>query len=68
MGFGAGPRNCVGMRFAMEEMKIAICTMVQKFRFFPVKETPVRKNNLLLINYRFPNYYVIFKSTGETSV
>ncbi len=42
MGFGAGPRNCVGMRFALEEMKIAICTMVQKFRFFPVEETPVR--------------------------
>ncbi|XP_046636806.1 cytochrome P450 3A2-like [Daphnia pulicaria] len=40
MGFGAGPRNCVGMRFALEEMKIAICTMVQKFRFFPVEETP----------------------------
>jgi hypothetical protein len=30
------------MRFAMEEMKIAICTLVQKFQFFPVEETPVR--------------------------
>ena len=42
MGFGIGPRNCVGMRFAMEEMKIAICTMIKKFRFYPVEETPVR--------------------------
>ncbi|KAI9562840.1 hypothetical protein GHT06_010295 [Daphnia sinensis] len=40
MAFGAGPRNCVGMRFAMEELKIAICTMILKFRFFPVTETP----------------------------
>ncbi|XP_057367195.1 cytochrome P450 3A2-like isoform X1 [Daphnia carinata] len=40
MAFGTGPRNCIGMRFAMEEMKIAICTIVQKFRFFPVEETP----------------------------
>ncbi|XP_057367188.1 cytochrome P450 3A14-like [Daphnia carinata] len=40
MAFGTGPRNCVGMRFAMEELKIAVCTMVQKFRFFPVAETP----------------------------
>jgi cytochrome P450 len=41
MPFGMGPRNCVGMRFAMEEMKIALCTLVKNFRFFPVAETPV---------------------------
>jgi cytochrome P450 len=45
MAFGMGPRNCVGMRFAMEEMKIAICTMVQKFRFYPIDETPVLRSN-----------------------
>ena len=41
MPFVMGPRNCVGMRFAMEEMKIALCTIVKNFRFFPVPETPV---------------------------
>ncbi|KAI9552449.1 hypothetical protein GHT06_022815 [Daphnia sinensis] len=40
MPFGMGPRNCVGMRFAIEEIKIALCTMIQQFRFFPVAETP----------------------------
>nr|CAH0107507.1 unnamed protein product [Daphnia galeata] len=40
MPFGMGPRNCVGMRFAMEEIKIALCTIVKHFRFFPVAETP----------------------------
>ncbi|XP_046646974.1 cytochrome P450 3A24-like [Daphnia pulicaria] len=40
MPFGMGPRNCVGMRFAIEEMKIALCTLVKNFRFFPVAETP----------------------------
>ena len=40
--FGMGPRNCVGMRFAMEEIKIALCTIVKNFRFFPTDETPVR--------------------------
>jgi cytochrome P450 len=41
MPFGMGPRNCVGMRFAMEEIKIVLCTIVKNFRFFPVAETPV---------------------------
>ena len=41
MPFGTGPRNCVGMRFAMEELKIALCTILKNFRFFPVEETPV---------------------------
>ena len=41
LAFGTGPRNCVGMRFAMEELKMALFTLVQKFRFYPVEETPV---------------------------
>ena len=44
--FGMGPRNCVGLRFAMEEMKIAMCAMVLKFRFFPVPETPVNNRKI----------------------
>lgn len=41
MPFGMGPRNCVGMRFALEEAKMALAVLVKKFRFFPVEETPV---------------------------
>ncbi|EFX68832.1 hypothetical protein DAPPUDRAFT_259484 [Daphnia pulex] len=37
-----GLRNCVGMRFAMEEIKIALCTIVSQFRFFRVRETPMQ--------------------------
>jgi hypothetical protein len=32
------------MRFAMEELKIALCSIVKKLRFYPVEETPVRSN------------------------
>ncbi|XP_046449634.1 cytochrome P450 3A14-like [Daphnia pulex] len=42
MAFGTGPRNCIGMRFVMEELKLALCSLVQKFRFFPIAETPER--------------------------
>nr|QST15041.1 CYP360A1 protein [Diaphanosoma celebensis] len=38
--FGLGPRNCIGMRFALEELKIALCAVVKKLRFYPVEETP----------------------------
>ena len=40
MPFGMGPRSCVGTRFAIEEMKIALCSILKNFRFFPVEETP----------------------------
>lgn len=39
--FGAGPRNCVGMRFALEEIKIVLCSLIRDFKFYPVEETPV---------------------------
>ena len=47
MPFGMGPCNCVGIRFALEEIKIALCILIKNFQFFPVAETPVI---LFLIN------------------
>ncbi|GFV81883.1 cytochrome P450 3A8 [Trichonephila clavipes] len=39
--FGAGPRNCVGMRFALMEIKICLAYVVTNFEFFKCSETQV---------------------------
>ncbi|XP_076441786.1 cytochrome P450 3A24-like [Babylonia areolata] len=39
-GFGAGPRQCLGMRLALYEAKMAVVAILTKFRFVTVKDTP----------------------------
>uniref|UniRef100_A0A8B9YI21 unspecific monooxygenase n=1 Tax=Bos mutus grunniens TaxID=30521 RepID=A0A8B9YI21_BOSMU len=39
--FGTGPRNCIGMRFAIMNMKLAIVRVLQNFSFKPCKETQI---------------------------
>ncbi|NWU55221.1 CP3A9 protein, partial [Dromas ardeola] len=39
--FGAGPRNCIGMRFALLTLKVAITALLQHFTFQTCKETQI---------------------------
>ncbi|XP_039255469.2 cytochrome P450 3A29-like [Styela clava] len=39
--FGSGPRNCIGMRFALMEVKVAFCKLLHEFSFKPTLDTPV---------------------------
>ncbi|KAM5261934.1 cytochrome P450 3A12-like isoform 1-T1 [Hipposideros larvatus] len=39
--FGSGPRNCIGMRFALMNMKVAVIRVLQNFTFKPCKETQI---------------------------
>lgn len=39
--FGAGPRNCIGMRFALVMMRLALVEILQNFSFVTCKETNI---------------------------
>lgn len=39
--FGAGPRNCIGMRFAEMEIKMTMCRILHKYTIKPCEDTPV---------------------------
>jgi len=41
MPFGVGPRNCVGMRLALTELKIAAVTILQQLKFVTCSETQI---------------------------
>ncbi|XP_054461307.1 cytochrome P450 3A40-like [Anoplopoma fimbria] len=41
MPFGVGPRNCLGMRFALVMMKLAMVETMQRFSFSVCKETEI---------------------------
>ena len=38
--FGAGPRNCIGIRFAYQEIKLCLASIVRKYEFIPTPSTP----------------------------
>ena len=37
IGFGLGPRNCIGMKFAYLEFKIALVRILMNFEILPSK-------------------------------
>ncbi|CAL8117828.1 unnamed protein product [Orchesella dallaii] len=45
--FGHGPRNCIGMRFALTEVKAVIATLIYNFKLEPGTKTeiPVKMSN-----------------------
>ncbi|KPM11179.1 cytochrome P450-like protein 25 [Sarcoptes scabiei] len=51
--FGGGPRNCIGMRFVMTEMKLCVARLIHTFRFVRTSRTSDRLkilNDLLFLN------------------
>ena len=44
MPFGMGPRNCIGMRFALLEAKMALIQILRHFRMVRSPDTEVNCN------------------------
>ncbi|KAM6114137.1 cytochrome P450 3A24-like [Pterocles gutturalis] len=64
--FGAGPRNCLGLRFALLTMKVAITILLQHFTFQICKETqiPLKLNTRGLLR---PEKPIILKVVPRTN-
>lgn len=42
LSFGQGPRKCVAERFAMIEMKVALCNFLRSYRICKTDATPMK--------------------------
>ncbi|XP_050173804.1 cytochrome P450 3A9-like [Myiozetetes cayanensis] len=64
--FGAGPRNCIGMRFALLTLKVAIVSLLQHFTFQTCKETqiPIKLSSKGLL---IPEKPIILKLVPRTN-
>lgn len=52
LGFGEGPRMCIGMRFAITQLKVALAHIIREFR---IKPSPNQKP-IVIDPQTFPSY------------
>ncbi|XP_042720638.1 cytochrome P450 3A9-like [Lagopus leucura] len=64
--FGAGPRNCIGMRFALLTLKVAITAILQHFTFQVCKETQIPLK-LLSMGFTTPEKPIVLKLVPRTN-
>lgn len=50
--FGAGPRQCIGMQFALQEIPMILASLVKRFNLESVPGEPIRKESLLTLKPR----------------
>ena len=68
MPFGYGPRNCIGMRLAMVEVKIVAAHMLYNYKVEPCSKTQVSsslwstKKNTIIVLYNNITIYIYFNN------
>ncbi|KAJ2950765.1 hypothetical protein O0L34_g9029 [Tuta absoluta] len=48
LAFSAGPRNCIGQKFAMMELKVVLSAMIRYFKVLPCDQEPILCADLIL--------------------
>lgn len=60
LGFGLGPRNCIGMKFALIELKLSLVNLTKKFQVLPSVDLP-EKLDFVEGNQSFLTYNLIIR-------
>lgn len=63
MPFGHGPRSCIGMRFALLQMKLVLIKVFREYRVEPTEKMmfPIRKDLSILLNCPYDAVMLRFK-------
>lgn len=51
--FGAGPRKCLGMNYAMLQLKVILSTLIRKNRFLPADRCPTPQHLKTKFSFTF---------------
>lgn len=61
LGFGDGPRNCIGLRFAFMQVRIGLITLLKSYRFSVSEKTPAQMEISKTCSVRVPGRKIWLK-------
>lgn len=66
MPFGQGPHNCIGMRFALLESKLALARILKRYNLIPSTKTkePIVLDPVAPIKYAKDGLFVKLEKRG----